>query len=300
MIFSSTRLAFSTTILVAIAYTGLSLTLEPKLSYAAGHEKVLIARIVGMFAVVAAGTLMVRIERARRRDAVESERVQWQKNLELQKKAQEVELAAQQGRDQIAREIHDGIAQSIYALTINIETCADLAEQEGMPLRERLRSLVPIARKTLMETRHYIYDLKPLLSGESDLASMAKSQVKQFNTVAGTPVNLSIDEELHKVSVSVTTALSRILQEALANIFKHANASAVDVTLRAGDGSLRLTIQDNGVGFDPEREALGYGLGNMRNRAEELGGIFKLSSAPLKGTQIDVRVPSQEVENGAD
>ena len=96
LVFSSQRLSFTIVTLVAIAYTGLSLTLEPKMRFD-GHEKVLIVRLVAMFAVVAAGNLMGRIERTRRQEAVQAERSQAQRNLELQRKAREAELAAQQG-----------------------------------------------------------------------------------------------------------------------------------------------------------------------------------------------------------
>ena len=298
LVFPSRRLSFTVVTLVAIAYTGLSLTLEPKMSFAAGHEKVLILRIVAMFAVVAAGNLMGRIERTRRREAVQAERAQAQRNLELQRKAREAELAAQKVRDRIAREIHDGIAQSIYALSLNIETGAEMAAREAGPLKDHLQKLVPLAKKTLLETRHYIYDLKPFLSGERDLAAMAESQVRDFHTLTDTPVELNMDGELRELSVQVAAGLLRILQEALANILKHANASGVDVSLTVDHDLVSLTVQDDDVGFDPERGNSGYGLDNMRERATEMGGTFQISSAPGRGACIIVTVPPQEVENG--
>ena len=296
LVFPSARISFTIVTLLAAAYTGISLTLEPKLSFDAGHEKALIARIVTMFAVVSAGALMTRIERTRRREAVQAERVQLQRNFELQRQAEEAE---EQARDRMAREIHDGIAQSIYALSLNIETCADLAEQEGSQLRERLKSLVPTAKKTLLETRHYIYDLKPLLSGEGDLASIAQSQVREFETVARMPVELSMNGDLQEVPVTVATGIYRILQEALANILKHSNASEVQVTLDINHGSLRLGVQDDGIGFDPSSGSLGYGLENMRQRAVELGGTFEISSSSEQGTCITVTAPQQERANAA-
>ncbi len=292
LVFSSRRLSFTAVALVAIAYGALSITLEPGVSYAARDEKVLIVRIVSMFAVVAAANLMTRIERTRRREAVEAERVQSQKNLELQKKAQEAELAAQEERSRIAREIHDGVAQSIYALSLSLETCADLAEREKGPLQEQLQKLVPLAKNTLLETRHYIYDLKPLLSGERDLVAMAENQVKEFQMVAGTPTNISIDGEPCQLSVAVATGLYRILQEALANVLKHAHASHVDVRLVFESGQVRLSVQDDGVGFHAEDIRPGYGLENIRQRAEELGGSLKMSSAPGEGTGINITLPA--------
>ena len=294
LVFPSRRLSFTAAALVAVAYAGISTTLEPGVSYAARDEEHLIIRIVTMFAVVAVGNLITRIERTRRREAVEAEREQAQRNLELQKKAQEAELAAQEERHHIAREIHDGIAQSIYALSLNLETCADLAEREQGPMREQLRRLVPLAKQTLLETRHYIYDLKPLLSGESDLVAVAENHVKEFQIAAGTPTKLSVEGEPRQVSVPVATGFYRLLQEALANVLKHAHATGVDVGLAFENGTVRLSVKDDGVGFDTSGVRPGYGLENMRYRIDELGGSLSISSAPGQGTGIAVTLPVGE------
>ena len=293
LVFSSRRLSFGVTSLVAIAYAGISITMEPGLDFD-GDEDVLIIRLATMFAVVVAGNLMGRIERNRRREAVEAEKAQAERNLELQRKAQEAELAAQEERSRIAREIHDGISQSIYALSLSLETCADLAERDQGPLREQLRNLVPLAKKTLLETRHYIHDLKPLLEDERDLVTVADSQVREFQMVAGTPTNLSVSGEPRETPIIVATSMYRILQEALANVLKHARASTVDVALGFERERVRLTVQDDGVGFDADGTGRGYGLDNMRQRAEEVGGTFELSSDPGRGTSVSVVLPIEE------
>ena len=298
LVFSSRRLSFAVVTVVAIAYATMSVILEPGVSYAAGEERVLIVRIASMFAVVAAANLMTRIERTRRREAVEAERVQAHRNLELQRQAQEAELAAQAERHRIAREIHDGIAQSIYALSLNLETCADLAEREKGPLRDQLQRLVPLAKKTLLETRHYIYDLKPLLSGEGDLMAMAENQVQEFRKVSGVQVQFSVDGEPCELLVAVASGLYRILQESLANVLKHANAHTVKVRLAFEPGEVRLSVEDDGVGADMDGVKPGYGLDNMRQRAEELGGSFVINSAPGQGTGVRVTLPAQEVDLG--
>ena len=246
-----------------------------------------------MFAVVAAANLMHRVERARRREAVEAERAQAERNLELQKKAREAEQAAQEERDRIAREIHDGVAQSIHALGLNLETAAELADREKGPLREQLSKLVPLAKKTLLETRQYIFDLKPLLAGESDLKSMAENQVQEFRTIAGTPIELSVAGRPSEVSVAVAAGLYRILQEALANVLKHARASEVKVAMSFEPGSVMLVVEDDGEGIDLDGTTPGYGLQNMRERAEELDGSFEILGSPGKGTKVGVTLPTQ-------
>ena len=293
LVFSSRRLSFGVTSLVAIAYAGISITMEPGLDFD-GDEDILIIRIATMFAVVGAGNLMGRIERNRRREAVEAVQAQAERNLELERQAQAAELAAQEERSRIAREIHDGISQSIYALSLSLETCADLAEREHGPLREQLHKLVPLAKKTLLETRYYVHDLKPLLEDERDLVTVAENQVKEFQMVAGTPTHLSMAGEPRETPVIVATSVYRILQEALANVLKHARASTVDVALGFERERVRLTVHDDGVGFDVDGTGRGYGLDNMRQRAEELGGTFELSSDPGRGTSVSVVLPIEE------
>ena len=156
------RLSFAVVSLVAVVYAAISLTTGDAVHIDIKEEKILFIRIATMFAVVAAGSLMTRIERSRRLAAVEAETARAAENLELQKKAQRAELAAQAERGRIAREIHDGIAQSIYAISLNLETSTDLAERQPDPLAEQLRKLVSLANKTLLETRHYIYDRQTL------------------------------------------------------------------------------------------------------------------------------------------
>ena len=301
LVATSWRVSFGAATVVAAVSAGMSLTLGDTPDFAIKEEKILFTRIAVMYAVVAvmyavvaAGYLIVRIETGRRHEAVTAEREQATRNLELQEKAQQAELAAQEERGRIAREIHDGIAQSIYALSLNLETAVDLAERRRDDLHAQLQKLVPLAKKTLLETRHYIYDLKPLLSGDSALMATAENQVKEFQTVAGTPVELTTEGTQSEVPVAVATGSYRILQEALANVLKHAQASKVNVSLAFEPGWVRLSVEDDGVGFQIDGVRPGMGLENMRQRAEELQGSFEISGVPGQGTKVEVRLPLQE------
>lgn len=203
----------------------------------------------------------------------------------------QLELAAEEERNRIARDIHDGVAQSMYALTLSLETCADLADREKGPLRDQIRGLVPLAKNTLLETRHYIYDLKPLLSGEANLTTVAENQVREFQMVSGTPTKLSIEGKPSTISVATATGLYRILQESLANVLKHAHASNVSVKLAYNNKSVGLTISDDGIGFDEVSVREGHGMGNMRSRVDELQGDISLQSSPQQGTKVEVNLP---------
>ncbi|MBI2965490.1 MAG: sensor histidine kinase [Chloroflexi bacterium] len=298
LVFPSRRASFAVFALTAVAYTVISIWLPPGVSYTAEEEKILFGRLASMLAVVVAGNLVTEIERKRRRAAVDGERAQAQRAMELQERAQKAELAAQEERNRIAREIHDGIAQSIYALNLNLETCAEIARNQPGPLAERLQRLVPLAKQTLLETRHYIYDLKPLLAGQNDLPTVVRNQCREFGTVSGIPVTVDIAGEAHPVPVPVASACYRVLQEALANVLKHARSSRVVVGLEIGPDKAILSVKDDGRGFDVATRPPGYGIENMRQRAEELGGSLRVESQSGHGTTVTMKLPLVEVTSG--
>jgi signal transduction histidine kinase len=212
-----------------------------------------------------------------------------EENIRLQREREE--LAAQEERSRIAREIHDGIAQSIYMLTLNLEKAADLTSSD-QKLGQRLSRLVGLAKETLLEVRHYIFDLKPLLSGDVGLTSTIEGQIREFSTVSGLPARLKVEGEEGKVPLAVGSSLYRIAQEALANAYRHAGASAIDVHLAFRADSVSLEVRDNGRGFRVNSaSASGRGLRNIRQRAAELGGQAEISSAAGQGTTVRVTVP---------
>jgi signal transduction histidine kinase len=207
-------------------------------------------------------------------------------------------LAAQAERARLGREIHDGIAQSLFMLTLSLEACAELVERDPARLRERLETLITLARQTLWQTRHYIHDLKPLFQREHGLRSAIDGLIKEFRAVSGLAVELAVAGEEPATSPAVKQALYRIAQEGLANVFKHAVARRVGVTLAFEPAGIALTIEDDGRGFAPPAgdggTAPGFGLATMRERAEELGGRFDLASRPGHGTRLAVRLPHRE------
>jgi signal transduction histidine kinase len=204
---------------------------------------------------------------------------------------QATDLAAQEERARISREIHDGIAQSIFILGLQLETSADLADQKREDLPERLRQLVALSKETLLEVRHYIFDLKPYLAGQKGVSEMLTNQVNEFSKVSGIEATLETLGDERTLSVAGATALYRLTQESLANVLKHAAASRVDVMLNYEPGQIRLTVTDDGQGFEPDLVARGYGLENMSKRTEELDGSVTIESVPGDGTTVTVTLP---------
>jgi signal transduction histidine kinase len=209
-------------------------------------------------------------------------------NVRLQKEREE--FAALEERARIAREIHDGIAQSIYMLTLNLDKAADLAEDRS-DLAQRLHGLVSLAKEALLEVRYYIFDLKPLLSGQATLRATIEGQAREFSAVSGLPVRFSVEGREDAAPIAVSTCLYRVAQEALANVYRHARASSIDVRLGFEGGVYALEVRDDGCGFSPSSAGSGRGLQSIEQRVAELGGAVEVATAPDHGTVVTVTVP---------
>jgi signal transduction histidine kinase len=207
--------------------------------------------------------------------------------------AQREELATQAERGRIAREIHDGMAQSLYMLSLGLEACADAADgsQDPAELGRRLGALVGVSKQALWEARRYIFDLTPSSTGEHALVAMVENLTKEFETVSRVPATLTVAGEPRAIPPPLAAALYRISQEALANVFKHAAAQHAAVMLAFLPEAVRLTVTDDGRGL-PEAGRRGYGLGNMRRRAEDVGGVCTIASTPGHGTSVRVEAPT--------
>ncbi len=245
-------------------------------------------------------------------------------NIRLTEQAADLAAAAERGR--VAREIHDGIAQLIYMLSLNTETCVALVQRivdssEGSETKEQalrlvaeqLNRLVTISKQALWETRHYMFTLKPLITGSSTLTQMLTNQLHEFESISGLPVQFLVegreelpngDKQRARRQAQVGTAIFRITQEALTNAYKHARASQILVRLHYQPQMVEVTIEDNGTsilalamskhdGSDEEQQRFysGHGMGGMRERAEELGGTFEATPTPGGGLRVLVRIP---------
>ncbi len=212
-----------------------------------------------------------------------------EENLRLQEERQA--LAAEQERTRIAREIHDGVGQSVYMLSLGLEAAAESARDDDH-VGEQLRRLVVLAKQTLLEVRHYIFDLKPLLEGEAGVTAAMRNQVREFTTVSGLPVALRVTGEEGTLPVALGTALYRIVQEAMANVFRHAGASEVRLSIAFEPETVTIEVRDDGTGIAPGRDP-GRGLTQMRQRVEDLRGTVSIESEPGRGTVLRATLPRE-------
>ncbi|GAC1361999.1 MAG: hypothetical protein NVS2B12_03910 [Ktedonobacteraceae bacterium] len=227
---------------------------------------------------------------------------------------QSAQLVAEAERGRIAREIHDGIAQLTYMLSLQAETCqaqaqriAEASEEDVeliTPLAERLGRLVKISKQALWETRNYMFSLKPLISGSTTLTQMLSNQIREFEAISDLAVQLVIDGDEEQINTDqrytrryaqIGTALFRIVQEALTNAYKHAGATLVDVHLYYKQDSIEVAVCDNGRGLQAQTEDQriysGHGVGGMRERALELGGSFDVLNGENGGVVVRACIP---------
>ncbi len=199
-------------------------------------------------------------------------------------------------RRHIAREIHDSIGQSLSAIKFTVENILQQAPKESSNKKaDHLRSLIPLIKQSIEESRRIQMDLRPSILDDLGILATISWSCREFQkTYSGIYVEKQIDIQENEVPATIKTVIYRIIQEALNNISKHSQAYLVSLSLKKREGSIELTVQDNGQGFDL-REALsrdnsrrGMGLGSMRERAELSGGFFELESVRGKGTTIRV------------
>ena len=242
--------------------------------------------------VAAFSLITIRSQNARRRsEALLAELQDVHRQLQAYA-GQAEELAVAHERNRLARELHDSVAQTLYGLTLQSEAAArKLAAGQLDQVADDLQFFQTSAQQTLQETRLLIFELRPPILDEVGLAAALQARVEAVERRSGIVVRLDL-EDVASLPSPVETALYRIAQEGLNNVLKHAEAGRVSLTLSRSGESISLEIADDGLGFDPETAGQrGYGLGSMRERAEQLGGSLTLSAVPGEGTSLTVEVP---------
>jgi signal transduction histidine kinase len=201
-------------------------------------------------------------------------------------------------RERIGRELHDGMAQILgYVNTKAMATRLLVKNRQLVAADNNLLQLEEAARGLLVDVRAAILGLRLTGRSEAGLPVMLEEFTAQYSLLTGLSVELEVAPGVNDVSLpaDVELQLVRIVQEALANVRKHAEATHAEVSLRADDGVLELRITDDGQGFDPnsmtQDELPHYGLSTLRERAEAIGAQLTLDSCPGSGTCVIVRLP---------
>jgi signal transduction histidine kinase len=199
---------------------------------------------------------------------------------------------AEAGRRRVAREIHDDFSQRLAGLAFSLKAVSK-ALPEGSPQRAEIAVIGGSLADLGEDLRRLSHDLHPAALEGRGLAAALGDHCGEIERRHGLRVKLSLDGAEDSFPPDVALGLYRIVQEALANIVRHAGAHTAQVALRAASGMVRLTVADDGGGFDPgaARRAGGIGLASLEERAQLLGGGCRIASAPGAGTEIEATVP---------
>lgn len=218
------------------------------------------------------------------------------------------ELAIVDERTRLARDMHDGVAQNLAYLLIQVDRCLNFVD-EGSKLEDQLEQISAILKQNIDELRRNIFDLRPLgLEGKS-LPEVLKNFVAEFGRRWNLETNCIVQGDVANVSAEVESSLYRILQEALSNARKHAQCSQLWIELTVKDNkTVTLEVRDNGLGFDTtdsrqyfqRGQSKGLGLISMRERAESVGGKLIVKSASGQGTHIVAELPLKGDTSGDD
>ena len=202
--------------------------------------------------------------------------------------------AEDEERRRIARELHDETGQSLTTLLVGLRAIADIT---GLAkVRSMAQRLREVAAHTVDDVGRLARGLHPAVLDDKGLVAAARRHVSEFAKSVGVVVDLRVVGSVpRRMSPLVQSTVYRILQEALTNVARHAQARSVGVVLKHDHGVLELVIRDNGVGFDPAaviNEATGLGLHGMQERVALLRGTVQIESRPGHGTMIRVRLPT--------
>ncbi len=201
-------------------------------------------------------------------------------------------------RRRLAREIHDELGQLLTGLSLNLKLCQEAVPDELSTAHDRLAKASSVVRHTIEQSHRLITDLRPTVLDDYGLVPALEEEVSQRLTPLGIEATLDTVGDIERLPSDVATAAFRIVQEAITNIIRHANARWVRIQLRQRAGELTVTIEDDGIGL-PEGRVPSYngrsalGILGMQERARALGGYLEVCSRTPRGTRVFLWLPLQ-------
>ena len=195
-------------------------------------------------------------------------------------------------RMRIAGELHDGILQQLTSLSLQLGTAMlelPIDSQPKAEVRDVEKKLIEVGA----EIRQLSHELHPATLKETGLPLALHAYCEEFSKLRSIPISYQADKDVEELSPGAALCIYRIAQEALGNVAKHANATRIEVRLSRLDGRVRLSVVDDGVGFDlnSAEKSAGLGLINMRERVRQMDGAFAFDSEPGRGTMVTAEVP---------
>lgn len=215
--------------------------------------------------------------------------------------------AQEEERQRVARDIHDGPAQLMSNVVLKAEICERMIDVDLNKAREELRSLKKVVRDSLQDVRKIIYNLRPMSLDDLGLVPTLQRYILTYQEETGIVISFQTKGPNTDIKPVISLTVFRIVQEALNNVRKHANAQKISITLDFLSSGLKLFVIDDGKGFDTKNLktknndiSSGFGLVSMNERVELLNGDMSINSEPGKGTRLHIMIPFTEEEGDTD
>jgi signal transduction histidine kinase len=253
------------------------------------RRRLLIFALIGFgLGLILATTTIVYARRLEKR-VEEKYEESLQAQLELKQLSKRLVDAEERERRAISRELHDEVGQSLSALLIDVGNLTEMSSEDGT-FRQSLQKIKTLAENCVNEVRDMALLLRPSMLDDLGLVAALDWQAREVSKRTGMLVD-TVDESVSEhLPEEYKTCVYRIVQEALNNCSKHAYAKNVRVVVRQEPNYLRVSIEDDGKGFDAGR-VRGLGLVGMNERVSQLGGVLKVESDPARGTRLRVDLP---------
>lgn len=210
-------------------------------------------------------------------------------SVEMLVNAQETE------RQRLSRQMHDGPAQALSNFILQTEIAMRLFDVDATQAKDELNSLKSSAMGTFQKVRNFIFELRPMMLDDLGLVPTVQRYTETFKEQTALDVSAMVTGNDRRLEPYLEVMLFRAIQELLGNTVRHSQATQVKVMLDMGDDRIRVSVDDNGRGFDSEavRQGNSLGLNLIRERAEMIGGNFEIDSTVGKGTRISFSVPAR-------
>jgi len=254
------------------------------------RQTALVIFLIAIFAVMGVSALIAAVRFSEQRFA----------DSKLKELTNRIVDVQEQERKRVSSELHDSISQMLVSVRYGIEMIH--SKSAGTPeLQQHSIKCLGTLDSAISEVRRISRDLRPSVLDDMGLASALVSLGKEFESQSGIHVEIAADRCRSRLGDAAKTALYRVVQEALTNVARHADASQVEINLSVGPGSLALNIRDDGIGLPaPQARPEGLGLRNMQERIETHGGSVMFARMPTGGTLIRVTMPlSSEQQKAA-
>lgn len=210
--------------------------------------------------------------------------------LEYARAQREVErLVVLEDRERIAKELHDGVIQALFAVGMGLQGTALMSGDTE--LSSRIEGAVDELDRVIRDLRNYIFGLRPGILADRQLDKALRALVEEFQSKSGIVTIVELDESVASKLSNMAGDVVQLTREALSNVGRHSGAATCRVSLLQRDGIAVLEVDDDGKGFDPASVHRGDGLANLEQRAADLGGTASIDSVAAQGTTVRIELP---------